>query len=187
MGAYQPATGQSVCIDCPVGYYSAVNESSQCTACAAGSISTSEASTKCIYCPTGYYQGTTSQSVCIACTAGTYVSEEGSASCTDCPGNFFSSAAGTKCSKCIKEYYYSLDGECELCPTGTSCSSDGGSAQEDIELLKGYWRISPTSIEIFRCPFKGACVGGSNVSDRGDSYCADGFQGAITAGYITNC
>jgi len=118
----------------------------------------------------------------------------GLASCSDCPGNEYSSPGATSCELCLRNFYFSLENTCVECPDGTLCLGDGGSTQETLALAEGFWRVSPSSIDIQVCPLEGACIGTpsenggtaeralvESFSAYSDGYCAKGYVGPLCA------
>jgi len=188
--------GATVCPDCAAGAYSS-SAYATCTVCIAGfKTSLASAATACTACDAGQTSNAGSVS-CTNCVAGTY-SPAGAASCTDCapgsfndapglgvcsdcPGNTYSDAGSSECLLCLRYFYYSLLGECVACPVGTSCEEDGGSTQENLIVLEGYWRISPNAYEIWPCPLLGSCVGNADFVDEGNGYCTEGYVGPLCA------
>ena len=73
--------------------------------------------------------------------------------------------AANSCETCIDDYYLTEAGDCELCPTGTTCTS-GKSTIFNLHVKENYWRISETSSHVYLCPKQGSC----NVS----GFCAQG-------------
>jgi hypothetical protein len=62
--------------------------------------------------------------------------------------------------------------------TCQSCMSEAESCYSDVIILrKDYWRISRDSTDIFECPYRDACNGGSNT---GDASCAEGHEGPVS-------
>ena len=52
---------------------------------------------------------------------------------------------------------------------------------ERIQLNKDFWRIDAQSDIFLSCPLFGACSGGTNFTDNGDSYCEEGYMGPLCA------
>ena len=112
------------------------------------------------------------------------------ATCLECTGQFFSQEGSRECDACRRNYFYSGEKECVECPEGTSCLDDGASTQEKLMLEPDYFRISGNTATIHKCPYTGACIGGTNFSEiPGKSefdpptygYCAEGFAGPLCA------
>jgi len=57
--------------------------------------------------------------------------------------------------------------------------ADGGDTQELLRLEEGFWRIRPTSSDIYPCPLAKACVGNLVFANDGDSYCGEGYTGPL--------
>lgn len=174
------ASGDSNCTFCSPGRFSNAGGSSSCAACGAGTVVNIWGALSCTLCPLGQFQGSTGQSECEYCQPGTYNDGKiGFSTCADCSGNRFSTAGSAHCHLCLREYFYTLDGNCRKCPDpGTECATDGNATQETLTLLPGYWRIAQDSVNIYECPFgSAACIGGGTFADRGDSYCQPGYKG----------
>jgi hypothetical protein len=105
----------------------------------------------------------------------------GSSSCDECPGDTYSVAGSDICDRCLRFYYRSLQGTCELCPEGSLCPTDGASTQELLTIDKDVWRISATAVTLHACPFPEACTGGTLFVDEGDGYCNEGYTGPLCA------
>jgi hypothetical protein len=83
-GYYQEANGQSECKTCPKGFYQeGISHSTGCFECLSGTYSASSASTRCNSCPSGFSQSNTGSSECFVCLEGE-ISSERSSKCTDC-------------------------------------------------------------------------------------------------------
>ena len=85
-------------------------------------------------------------------------------------------------------YYYTLSETCKKCPSGSICPDNGKSNQKDLELISGYWRVSPHSVMIEKCPHPHSCIGAKNFSVqnvyggsyfKGNSYCGLGYTGPL--------
>jgi len=178
--------------DCGQGFSTAgvTSGASTCTACSAGQFSES-LSVNCTDCAAGRYSGNAA-STCIDCAAGNKAVSEGTAVCEDCPGESFSRPASTTCDLCIADYYFThngdpdicgVDSSCCQCPEGAACLLDGGSTQEGLFISEGYWRINALSINVQACSWPKACAGGLNFTENiGGSYlqyCSEGYQGPL--------
>jgi len=180
-----------LCIPCAVGYYSANPGSFACSSCAAGSANPTPGSTSCEVCPAGKTTAGVAAATCEACALGTFKAAAGLGVCSDCPGNDYSTSGATACNRCLRGFYFSATATCEACPSGTICSDDGGATQEVLTLAKGYWRISPWSVDVQACRLSSACVGGvenASAADQrrrllgesfSDVYCAKGYTGPL--------
>ena len=112
----------------------------------------------------------------VDCAAGQYV-DISTLKCITCVTPMYSTGgATTKCDACTTHYYLSYDGtSCEECPDGATC--DGSTIITNLQLDKGYWRISRKTNVLHTCTWgHEACVGGGNFSNSGASYCADGYK-----------
>ena len=104
--------------------------------------------------------------------------------CKQCASIEWSYVGASTCTLCATDYfvdpYIDDDGEhCTSCPSkGTDCDTDGTATLGNLPIADGYWRISNASMDVLECkPLGAACVGGSNFSDGGEGYCAEGYQG----------
>jgi hypothetical protein len=89
---------------CPAGTFANVTGSSACTACSAGTYSTTVGAyskSTCQDCATGTYSdaiGASSRDTCTSCAAGTYSTAPASTTCTPCAAGTFSTAVGASSS-----------------------------------------------------------------------------------------
>ena len=182
-GTYAPTAASGACIDCSAGFATLKSTAAiLCSPCDAGKFSLGLAA-NCTACPAGYYSGNAAAE-CDECSPGTYTDVDGSGVCGDCPGDSYSTSASTICTLCLAGYYYSLAGECEDCPTGAVCETDGAATQVSLEIKRGFWRISSSAVDVYECPLKKSCQGGNEFSSTetvGDGYCNKGFQGPLCA------
>ena len=95
--------------------------------------------------------------------------------CERCIAPFNSVGGDKKCTICEPGYFMNSDDQCTSCPEGTTC--DGLTTIKDIDLKKGYWRISGESTEALECPLDQGCVGGQDPTD----YCREGYEGVLCA------
>ena len=126
----------------------------------------------------------------IACTRGTFnrhANADNATACVSCPLHattlFTNSTAAADCG-CEPGFYQ--DGErCAPCPIGTDCSALFGVTLRVLPLKRGYYRSSPTSVDVRRCPDASAnctlseCDGGLMSGCLGEPTqpCADGLTG----------
>ena len=151
--------------------------------------------------PNSYYDG----SLCSSCPSGSNKSSTSEATtcggckyegCEPCPANaepqgLASISASTSLKTCVcKPGYYDAAGErneaeCEICKGGTDCKADvKGITLATLPLLPGYFRSSPLSDDLRRCPDFGegsGCVGG--LSGAGEGPCKENLKGP----YCTLC
>jgi hypothetical protein len=64
--------------------------------------------------------------------------------------------------------YFEKDGECEPCKDTMSCG-DPGVTLEGVALRPGFWRSTPSSLQVLPCRLSGVCVGGSFASNSSDT------------------
>ena len=131
----------STCVKktCTPGYYLA--SSGDCTACAAGSYSTTSTASSCTQCAAGYYSGTPGASSCTPCDVG-YGASSGASSCTLCSAGTYS-VVGSQCTQCAAGYYSQLSGAsvCDQCP-GSLISSPGTSSVESCTCPSNSLRVA---------------------------------------------
>jgi hypothetical protein len=171
--------GASTCNLCPIGYIAEFSGSLSCQACSAGTTSILPGTSSCTSCGIGQFS--TGGSACLPCEAGQAAANVGSASCSDCPGDSTSLPGSSACNLCNKFFYASLQGTCEACAEGMVCDTDGGATQVALPLAKDYWRISGSTEVVHKCHWPKACLGGNEFKDKGDGYCAVGYEGTLCA------
>ena len=171
------------------GVRSRILGSGQCIPCAKGTYKLGETNrTECLECPTGTYQPLLGGSECISCGAGNYSAN--TLSCEPCQVGEFCVAGttvGVRCplahsttlgrgargeDDCVCQMGYFLgNNSCEVCATGTDCSSVGVSVAS-LPLLPGWWRLQ-NSTQLERCFATSNCTGGSNANEL----CGVGYEG----------
>ena len=96
------------------------------------------------------------------------LNDTGSAGCTLCAANFFRPDVQLPSSACTT---------CEEIP-GVTCPFN--STIETLVLREGYWRLSPKTLQTWRCMESGSwspCRGGSEAGINGDGFCREGYRG----------
>ena len=68
---------------------------------------------------------------------------------------------------------------CQACPASTTCGDNlqAGATLGNLNLSRGYWRLSNLTSEVYKCPYSNGvtpCAGGVSL----DTYCVDGTTGA---------
>lgn len=187
VSTYAPAPEADVCLECPPGFSTGVlSGATTCTICAAGT-KTSGSGYGCIIYPIGRFSDS-GASTCTTCEAGKYANVTGSVACEKCPGPSYSLPASTTCELCRRDYYLDPYGDCQARPTGSVCKYDGESTYIDLEIDRGYWRISENSVDVLECPLPEACDGRStslevNGSRRlrsfSNDYCSPGYVSTL--------
>lgn len=173
-GKYNPSSGSSsllTCIDCGSGFAAQAGRS-QCAACPKGRFAAADPDDN-----SGgvTYQTASAATSCNACPAGYYTASVTSIVCQKCPETKYSLSGNTSCELCSSGYF--LHGStCRSCLSGASCTKNG-LFLSNIHIMQGFWRISAESELIYSCPMPHSCQGGSNFTEEGDSYCADGYTG----------
>lgn len=110
------------CVICAAGKYQALNGSSSCNDCPAGSygnvVGASSMASGCVVCTKGSAQAVAGAvSVCTVCVAGKYQDLDGQARCKDCPVGTFGVTVGAT----------SFLSGCSVCAPGTYASFEGAS------------------------------------------------------------
>lgn len=116
---------------CLPGYYRNFNPTLVCDPCAAGTISTFNA-TACFACSFGSSSAPGSTQ-CSACGAGKYQSNPAGGPCLDCPAGFISNQGASQCQPCPAPLY---------CPSGT----------EYIECPRGTYSTLTGLFDVSQCP-----------------------------------
>ena len=155
------------CLECGVGYFSAINGSSSCAACApnkvTGFFATATACTdcgegevrdknflSCFACNAGKHKvqvplNRTYTYECRPCASGT-VASASSVNCTRCVGGEFADTNGAACTSCPSNTYHFEPSEkdCTTCPAlGTEC------LDSQIQILENFWVASPVNTSAF--------------------------------------
>ena len=163
-------------VACPEAHYCPEGSSAP-TPCDAGTYGGSERlqrAEECTECPAGSW---CSAGVLIPCGNGTYNKKPGASNqgaCEQCPDNAVSVQGASRVAECqCNAGYYNARSasetpECVLCGAGAVCKVRGVTVAT-LPLKAGYWRLSPESTEIKRCPdaahdSDSACVGGDGTS-----------------------
>jgi hypothetical protein len=163
-GSYQPAIGQTACLQCPAGKFPLANRTG-CAECPPGFFST-DGSDVCNPCSKGTYTTSSNTKVCLTCAAGSRVTRNGT-SCDECPPGFFSvdgsdmclpcplgtftSSSNTKvCTTCSAGSRVTTNSsKCEVCPPGTF-SADGSDVCTLCEI--GKYSNTNASTACTACP-----------------------------------
>jgi hypothetical protein len=110
----------SPCFPCTAGrYLPAVGRETECTACAAGYVQPSAASSSCTACLPGTYDDGTE--VCAQCAAGQAQGSGGQTACSECGAGQYQAADFTSCPACAAGRVQALAGQaaCDACPEHT--------------------------------------------------------------------
>ncbi|XP_078696559.1 sushi, von Willebrand factor type A, EGF and pentraxin domain-containing protein 1-like isoform X3 [Branchiostoma floridae x Branchiostoma belcheri] len=185
LGSYQDEEGQTECIQCEPGFFTAGNNSKNATDCRGqcpqGTYSETGLET-CMFCPKGTYQNQEGATECIACEEGTTTGEVGTVDKDDCsrlcvPGSF--SRTGTDpCDLCPVGTFQPGHGqtECLSCPLGTGTDAVGSEASSDCVELD-YCQSFP-------------CQNGGSCSMQGSEFncqCPAGFEGDMCDVNVDEC
>ena len=167
-GKFNPTSGASLCQSCDMGTYTSTPGSSSCSKCARGKYSSSGAIS------------------CGSCPAGTYSDRLGSGTCKTCDKPTWSLEDSSSCALCDVGYF-SSDGDeaCLECPSGANCKVPGLTVS-DIKVQRGYWRSSPASHNIIRCPTLEACPGSELLPESDVSQTGSNKTNMNTTSYTCN-
>lgn len=176
--------GKNNCEDCQLGFISnAVDGAGYCTPCPAGSYA-NPAQTECLPCAPGFISGIASTE-CTACEKGKFAEGYGNTGCTFCDDtkvlkgsttNFTGATSSSSCQCNAGEYADEITNTCKQASEGIS-KTVVGMTTKNLTLEEGYWRTSPSSLQIEVCFNNIHCIGGSDPS----SLCAPGYEGSICA------
>ena len=118
---YQPLSGQSECVICAAGRFSAEDNAIDCEECPAGRSQPVSGQSECIVCLPGMYAASGSIN-CDHCPYDTYSSSPEAAFCDPCPDNMKAGLGQSYCSRCLpgEGEYVADDGgiTCVTCQTG---------------------------------------------------------------------
>eukprot|EP00058_Branchiostoma_floridae_P028490 XP_002613981.1 hypothetical protein BRAFLDRAFT_118457 [Branchiostoma floridae] len=185
VGSYQDEEGQTECIQCEPGFFTAGNNSKNATDCRSqcqpGTISDTGLES-CMFCPKGTYQNQQGATECMPCEEGTTTGDVGTVDREDCsrlcvPGSF--SRTGTDpCDLCPVGTFQSGHGqtECLSCPLGTGTDAVGSEASSDCVELD-YCQSSP-------------CQNGGSCTMQGSEFiclCPAGFEGDMCDVNVDEC
>ena len=171
--AHQSRFGQSYCVPCDPGLYAAEAGAAVCSPCQRGSFVNSSTATRCFSC--GQEEvWTTSKAVQVG-EQERWIEVEGASSESSC--------------RCVQGRYLS-EGQCEICPLGSSCPGSG-----NLTLLPGFYSTESQPgavLECFgnpvRCPggSQGTCATGRDSTSPACSSCLPGLQ-PNNAGECVQC
>jgi len=145
------------CIPCAAGKFTPYFNSSSCTACEPGKLSTSV--------------GAATDEVCLECRAGTYADEPGMTSCTECPQSTWqnTSTPGHQTR------------ECTQCPAHSNHAATGVTDVFACVCTAGYWKHSvPPGFQCLACLAGHFCPGL-------DALVPCAFNAFSTGGHVTSC
>jgi hypothetical protein len=99
------------------------------------------------------------------------------------------------CTPCEKPFF-ELKGVCVDCPRGLGCdAAASGVPLSQLAVLKGYWRRSESSFDLYKCPLDDACVGTAPAEarrrlDDAADLCGPGYDGVLCSvcesGFVLN-
>ena len=155
-GFFQPNTGKSSCLPCPVGSYSS-DDGRFCISCQPGEFVTDLS--RCASCPAATYAPVPLNGACSECSNGFYTGAlNGATTCTKCDEGTGSSSSRLACDVAAPDYFIASSGEITPCPAHAVC--DGGTAMPRPE--PGYWvdrRELENALFVYACP-RETCTGG---------------------------
>ena len=108
-GYHQSRFGQGHCVPCDPGTYAAEAGEAVCLPCERGSFVNSSAATRCFSC--GLEEVWTTSKVVQVGEQERWIEVEGAPSASFC--------------RCVQGRYFSPEGQCEICPSGSSCQGSG--------------------------------------------------------------
>ena len=76
---------------------------------------------------------------------------------------------------CKEETVKNEEGVCLRCPSFATCLS--GTTIPTLDIERGAWRVSNTSMDVLECPIEVACPGGPGTTTQ----CNEGYQGILCA------
>ena len=155
-GLFQPNTGESRCLACPVGSYSS-DDGRFCISCQPGQFA--EGGSSCASCSVATYAAVPLNDACSECGEGFYTGAlSGATACTKCEAGTSSSSSRLACDVAAPDYDLASSGGIEPCPAHAVC--DGGTAMPRPE--SGYWvdrRKLESAHHVYACP-RETCRGG---------------------------
>ena len=105
---------------------------------------------------------------------------KGAPVCAACPEGSTTSAVGaigvSGCDACNAAFYYQ-NGSCIDCLSafgGTADCTRPGVTIATLPVRANYWRVSPSSLAVVKCPTDGACIGAAASQAREDNATAAG-------------
>ena len=162
-GTYQDDVGTTACKDCERGHYCPTGAAAALP-CPAGTWSNKAKNVNASQCSDaspGHFAPTGSSKQ-IACRVDTYnplTGQSNDAACIACPMHAVTDgvtgAASLDSCVCEREFYNNATAygqvNCTLCPSGSDCYQAGLTLQS-IPIKIGYYRLSPNSDDLRRCP-----------------------------------
>ena len=135
---------------------------------------------------------------CEACPPGTFKSATGPTPCEPCPKNFYAPESGA--AMCCRHGYVLVDGFCRQCGQnvgayvlkGARCNAANGTTVATLEVKEHFFRFSPESTSVYRCPEDDdACRGSSpGLEGYGNGLCKTHAHGPLCmlcrSGYFRN-
>ena len=178
-GQYQSFPNSSTCTLCPVGWVSSGAAAAFCLQCSPGFFSDKLESLSCTACPTGWSQGNNGSAWCSKCQPGQFRGEERSAeSCGSClPGRFRGEDhSPTECKSCPKGWFQSEEGakSCRECPPGRFRGNDH-SPDSCRPCLRGTHQPRETADHCRPCP------PGTYTDTEGEASCKECEAGRFVA------
>ena len=178
-GSYAPA-GSTAPIECASGMNASAPGRPRCTTCVAGTYANRER-TECDDCSPGHWCNAGQK---FECALGLYAegpprNRTSLDACLRCPPQSATATAGAHgrdTCLCQPDWYDAGQVECMRCPLGTRCDGTG-TTLATLPIGRGFFRTSPSSDDVRRCPDAAAgCTGSSNCE-----YSTSGCLGAPTA------
>eukprot|EP00058_Branchiostoma_floridae_P028488 XP_002613979.1 hypothetical protein BRAFLDRAFT_67440 [Branchiostoma floridae] len=185
VGSYQDEEGQTECIRCEPGFFTAGNNSKNATdcrnQCQPGTFSETGLET-CMFCPKGTYQNKQGATECIPCEEGTTTGDVGTVDKEDCSGSCvpgsFSRTGTDPCDLCPVGTFQPGHGQtdCLFCPLGLGTDAVGSETSSDC-VDTDYCQSSP-------------CQNGGSCTMQGSEFnclCPAGFEGDMCDVNVNEC
>ncbi|KAJ1467174.1 hypothetical protein T484DRAFT_1561704, partial [Baffinella frigidus] len=185
-------TGGLDCVACDAGTYKYVFGSLVCIACDPGEDSEPGSRECSLLCSESMYRwpstwsrtGQKTNSFCQSCPAGSYAPANSASitDCTCCVVGYTLALDGATCTVCDAGKYKaeSGDGDCSVCPTGTS-SAQGSVMLTDCKCMVGY-TVGSDGLACSVCDTGTACAAGTYKSTIGTASCAVSLAGTYQSG-----
>lgn len=181
-GRYADSQGQTTCLNCPQGKYSALNAiMSTCTDCDAGKYAAGTGSPACTNCEIGKFQPLTGKTLCDVCPVNSYQDQTGRGSCVQCDSRMGTRQTGsvsqTQCYNCRQGYFaQSTSGGI---PTCSPCQPGFFTATVNLKVTCDSCGIGAFS-NVTLSTFCYICPHGTYTSGENDNSCANCGTGRFT-------
>jgi hypothetical protein len=182
-GWSQASSHAKTCIECSLGQWTEGEKGSMsCVQCDLGKYANISERGTCVASPKGHYNDAKGQNVTSPCPENTYLEKAGaktSLSCKACDHDRTTNTitGSTSNESCIcrgqknqsgiihSGYYHTKEKQCEACPHGGMCSTDGASTV-DLHAAIGFWRASNASAIFQSCTAAFRGVDQENIANK---------------------